>query len=218
MSCLPQRWLAKTPLLDPGCRLVGIAAIAFVLGCSSPLSDCSCGGTSDCLALCMCSGEAASQCERECGEAFPESSEQESAADDEERIETLRLLFNEARAAGGCCENECFRASGGLTEQAELRQAAASHAGDMAARGFISHETPEGLDAVTRIRRAGYEGCSVGENISVGDDDPAVVLDDFLSSYEHCLNVLEPRFSSVGTALARDTDGEAHWVVTFGGE
>lgn len=166
----------------------------------------------------MCSGEAASQCERECGEAFPESSEQESAVDDEERTDTLRLLFSEARAAGGCCEDECFRPSGGLTEQAELRKAAALHAGDMAERGFISHETPEGLDAVTRVRRAGYAGCAVGENISVGDDDPAVVLDDFLSSYEHCLNVLEPRFSRIGTALARDSDGEAYWVVTLGGE
>ena len=88
----------------------------------------------------------------------------------------------------------------------------------MSERGFVSHESPEGIDAITRVRRAGYQGCATGENISVGDEDPAVVLDEFLNSYEHCLNVFEPRFSQVGIALARDADGEAYWVVTFGGE
>ncbi len=99
-----------------------------------------------------------------------------------------------------------------------MLQAATWHATDMAQRGFISHETPEGVTAVARVRRAGYQGCSIGENISVGDDAPAVVLQEFLGSYEHCLNVLEPRFSEVGIALTRDADGTAHWVVTFGGE
>lgn len=88
----------------------------------------------------------------------------------------------------------------------------------MAERGFIAHETPEGVDAVTRIRRAGYDGCAVGENISIGDDEPTRVVGDFLNSYEHCLNVFEPRFSEIGLALARDADDEPYWVVTFGGQ
>jgi uncharacterized protein YkwD len=131
---------------------------------------------------------------------------------------TLALLLNDARSAGGCCKTDCFEPRGGFAANSELGQAARWHASEMADRGYVSHESPEGLDAVSRIRRAGYQGCAVGENISVGDDDPTVVLGEFLSSYEHCLNVLEPRFSEVGIAFVRDADDGAYWVVTFGGE
>ena len=129
----------------------------------------------------------------------------------------LVSLLNDARAMGGCCDQECFEPMPELDSKKQLISAAEFHAVDMIERQFISHDDPDGIDATTRIRRASYRGCAVGENISVGDEDPEVVLDEFMNSYEHCLNVLEPRFLEVGVALARDEDNEAFWVVTFGG-
>lgn len=215
-----QTWRALASLVrgQTAVRLLSCVVALGALACSSRPDECSCAGTSDCLALCMCSGEGTAECESDCGEAFPEYTEPEVVADDAERIEALALLLNEVRSTGGCCAADCFEPLGAFADSAELNRAAKWHASDMAARGYISHETPEGLDAVTRIRRAGYQGCAVGENISAGDDDPEVVLGEFLGSYEHCLNVFEPRFSEIGTALVRSEDGEPYWVLTFGGK
>src|SRR5690606_9929536 len=139
-------------------------------------------------------------------------------SEDKDRIKMLVSLLNDARAMGGCCDQECFEPMPELDSKKQLISAAEFHAVDMIERQFISHDDPDGIDATTRIRRAGYRGCAVGENISGGDEDPEVVLDEFMNSYEHCLNVLEPRFLEVGVALARDENNEAFWVVTFGGQ
>lgn len=168
--------------------------------------------------MCRCSGGTPTECESACETPLPEAPEGAPSQDDEERMLHLARLVDQSRAAGGCCEAECFEPLRSLASQSELREAAELHAADMAERRYVSHDTPDGVSAITRIRRAGYRGCAAGENISVGDEDPHVVLDEFLMSYEHCLNVYEARFSEVGIALVRDKSDEAFWVITFGGE
>src|SRR3990172_8721843 len=48
-----------------------------------------------------------------------------------------------------------------LARRADLDAVARAHAADMASRGDLSHQTPEGLDPLGRLGRAGITGFSL---------------------------------------------------------
>jgi uncharacterized protein YkwD len=73
---------------------------------------------------------------------------------------------------------------------AELEQAAAAHARDMAARGYFSHTGADGASAGDRARAAGYGWCFVAENIAKGQPDLASVLSAWQGSRGHRRNML----------------------------
>lgn len=104
---------------------------------------------------------------------------------------------------------------------AELGQAAAAHADDMAARDYFSHMTPEGRDFVSRIRRAGYTGQPGGENLAMGFSDAAAVVAGWLASPGHCENLMEPAWTEMGLGYAQTqrpgyTSLFTYWVQEFG--
>lgn len=51
-------------------------------------------------------------------------------------------------------------------------QAAAAHAADMAARGFVGHDGSDGSEAGDRVN-PGYRWRSVGENVAAGQRNVA---------------------------------------------
>jgi len=157
-------------------------------------------------------------CEDSCSERLPSPLVVPVSVFDQRLTEELLVQINVSREKGGCCNELCFDSVPVLVENEKLRNAALSHAVDMVERSYISHNSPEGIDPVTRIRRTGYQSCSAGENIAAGEENPVIVLSDFLASYEHCLNVLESRYREIGIAVARDMDNEPYWVLAFGGQ
>lgn len=104
---------------------------------------------------------------------------------------------------------------------AELAEAAAAHADDMAARDYFSHMTPEGRDFVSRIRRAGYTGRPGGENLAMGFSDAASVVAGWLASPGHCENLMESTWTEMGLGYAEArhpgyTSLFTYWVQEFG--
>jgi len=106
----------------------------------------------------------------------------------------------------------------------KLARGASRHARDMATRHYFAHDTPEGTGVLARLRRAGYRGRLVAENIGFGTNSlssPRAVASSWMESAPHRHNLLDPalRDVGVGTAAGRlpGIDGAGQfYVVDFG--
>ena len=111
---------------------------------------------------------------------------------------------------------------GKLRSNRRLRLAATAHARDMVARGYFAHESPAGVDLVTRLRRARYRGGEAAENIGAASDSlatPMAMLITWMESPPHRANLLERRFDEAGSGVAAGfpTGGAgATYVLDFG--
>lgn len=84
----------------------------------------------------------------------------------------------------------------------ELRAVARMHSREMFARGYFSHQTPEGLSPFDRMWRAGITFAAAGENLALA---PTVEMahNGLMRSPDHRANILNPLFGSVGIGCMR---------------
>lgn len=108
-----------------------------------------------------------------------------------------------------------------LRRDPKLDAVARAHSRDMAARGFLAHETPEGVNPVARLARGGVTGFSLaGENIGVttrSDPNREIVVG-WLESPVHRENLLAPVFNTTGIGIAVARGGALYYTqiyVTF---
>lgn len=87
-----------------------------------------------------------------------------------------------------------------LAPDPELTQVARQHSADMFARGYFSHDTPEGLDPFDRMREAKVGFVTAGENLALA---PTVLLahKGLMNSPGHRANILHPDFGRVGIGI-----------------
>lgn len=102
-----------------------------------------------------------------------------------------------------------------LTESAQLSDAARRHAHDMARRSKLSHEL-DGRTAADRVKAAGFEYRTVGENIAWNQPTPKAAVDDWMNSRGHRKNLLGEEFTHIGVGMAVNGKGEPYWVQVFG--
>jgi uncharacterized protein YkwD len=102
-----------------------------------------------------------------------------------------------------------------LTVDPRLTDAAERHADRMAKRDRLSH-TLDGRSVADRVRAAGYEYRTVGENIAWNQRTPAEVVDGWMTSRGHRQNLLSGDFTHIGVAVATNAKGEPYWVQVFG--
>ena len=91
-----------------------------------------------------------------------------------------------------------------LRRNRRLERASQSHSETMAERRFFAHEDHRGADAAARVRRAGYRGATVGENIGWGAERaarPAEMVAGWMNSPGHRRNILERRFREIGIGV-----------------
>lgn len=128
----------------------------------------------------------------------------------------LGLLAADLYAAVNATRGEHHR--GALRRLPELDRAALDHSRDMAARGYMSHETPEGTNPVDRIRAAGLQDFMLaGENVGLTSRaDPArEILVGWLTSPVHRANLLAPAFNATGVGVARAADGTLYFTQLY---
>jgi uncharacterized protein YkwD len=140
------------------------------------------------------------------------------AGDTQATAQRVLELVNEARAEGYRCGRRRFPATSALTLSALLTRAAAAHAADMAANGFMGHRGSDGSTAAERVNRAGYRWRSFGENVAAGQRDADTVVRSWLESPEHCANIMSPLFAEMGVAFAPSPQSELRilWAQVFG--
>ena len=105
-----------------------------------------------------------------------------------------------------------------LQRDAELDRVARAHSADMAARRYLSHDTPEGVNPVGRLTRGGVEGFSLaGENVGLTSrgDPNAEIVDGWLLSPVHRENLLAPAYNTTGIGIARAADGTLYYTQVY---
>lgn len=95
-----------------------------------------------------------------------------------------------------------------IAYNADLAAVARAHAADMAARGYFSHTSPEGVSSGARAATVGIPACGIGENIAMGQVTSDEVFKGWMASGSHRRNMLNPRMASYGLGRAGDT-----WVL-----
>ena len=127
-------------------------------------------------------------------------------------------LVNAARAAGRRCGPKYFAPAAPLSLNSNLSGAALAHSRDMARYRRFDHRGHDGSTPSERVARAGYGAFRiVGENIAAGAMTQAEVVDGWLSSPAHCENIMDPRFTELGSAYASSPGNAAgmYWTQDF---
>ncbi|QEV16334.1 sigma-70 family RNA polymerase sigma factor [Streptomyces alboniger] len=115
-------------------------------------------------------------------------------------------LVNTERAKAGC---------GPVRSNDKLATAAARHSSDMAARDYFDHTSPDGTGPGDRIKAAGYQWSTYGENIARGQRTPAAVMDSWMNSSGHRANILNCDFKELGVGIHNGSGGP-WWTQAFG--
>ncbi|MCC6314737.1 MAG: CAP domain-containing protein [Thermomicrobiales bacterium] len=106
-----------------------------------------------------------------------------------------------------------------LQLSASLGAAAEHHSADMARRDYFSHNLKGNVSWKQNIRKFGYKGNPVGENIAAGMADSAAAFKSWKKSAGHRRNMLNRGFRSIGIGRAHNNHAEYgwYWTTTFGG-
>ena len=129
-----------------------------------------------------------------------------------DREDALALMLGRARVGAGLLP---------LARSPALDRAAVGHAQDMAARGYMEHEAPDGSTPGTRAAQEGYDTTPGGawmvvETISAISDEPDGALGWWLSDSLHRRVVLRPSWREIGVGLAPGGPYGRLWVALFG--
>jgi uncharacterized protein YkwD len=81
-----------------------------------------------------------------------------------------------------------------------LREVARNHAKDMLIRGYFSHSSPQGKDALARVQEAKIQVLAVGENLATAPTTD-IAHAGLLASEGHRKNIVNPDFNAVGIGV-----------------
>ena len=115
---------------------------------------------------------------------------------------TLLALSNAERATHGL---PALRLDPRLTEAAQTQ------ACRMAERGRLSHRGSWFAGLGRRLRREGYAYAVAVENTGMGHRDAPQIIQGWMASPEHRVNMLNPAVRDAGYGVAQAQDGQLHW-------
>lgn len=94
--------------------------------------------------------------------------------------------------------------------------AAQKHAAWMARKQTMSHRGEGFSSPGMRIKQAGYEWKTYGENVAYGQTTPDEVMRVWMNSRGHRRNIKNSAFREIGIGRAVSANGHIYWCVTFG--
>ena len=121
----------------------------------------------------------------------------------------LHTAINDIRAQNGLMR---------LARDPAIDAVARGHSLDMATRGYLAHETPEGLTPPDRLKRGGVTGISLaGENVGVTSrlDPNREIVTAWMKSPAHHDNIVAPAFNATGVGIARAADGSLYYTQEY---
>jgi uncharacterized protein YkwD len=108
-----------------------------------------------------------------------------------------------------------------LALNATLCKAARAHSENMAKQEKMEHVL-DGKKPGQRVNAAGYDYRAVGENLAKAEGDadapaapPADIHKGWMDSKTHKANILNPKFTEVGLAMARSKKGTYYYTQVF---
>lgn len=133
------------------------------------------------------------------------------------KAEVLQRV-NALRAAGAMCGTVSYLPTPALNWSNLLEQAANGHSSDMAQNNYFSHDSLDGRTFTQRLTAAGYNYSAAGENIAAGDVTVEQVVNHWLNSPGHCVNMMNPAYREVGVACANNSSAtySNYWTMDLG--
>ena len=128
-------------------------------------------------------------------------------------------LVNNRRATGAVCGSQSMPSVPAVTLNQSLTNAARGHSIDMADKNYFSHTSLDGRTFVNRIVAAAYTGYrALGENIAAGYSTPSAVMNGWMSSLGHCVNIMSANFREIGIGYAYNSLStyDHYWTQDFG--
>lgn len=98
----------------------------------------------------------------------------------------------------------------------ELTAAAATHARDMSVQNRPWHFGSDGSSPLERVRRTGYDGALLGENISETYETELETLAAWMSDPAMRDVVLDPRADDLGFSWFQEPGGKIWWTMVTG--
>ncbi len=99
-----------------------------------------------------------------------------------------------------------------MASEPNVGRAARDHSVDMATNNYFSHTSLDGRTFGQRMRDAGYTGQPLAENIAVGQSSPEAVMSSWMSSPDHCSNIMHAAGRDIGVGYAN-----GYWTLKVGG-
>ena len=90
-----------------------------------------------------------------------------------------------------------------LVENEKLNQAAQLKAENMVQDNYFNHTSPSGVSPWFWFKQAGYNYKYAGENLAIGFFESEEVYNAWLNSPSHKANIVNPKYTEVGTAILR---------------
>jgi uncharacterized protein YkwD len=92
-----------------------------------------------------------------------------------------------------------------------LSKVSFDHSNDMFTNKYFSHTGQNGSTPGTRMKNAGYNWKTYGENIANGHTSEQQVFNAWLASVGHCKNIMNPAFKEMGAGRQGN-----YWTQLFG--
>jgi uncharacterized protein YkwD len=126
-----------------------------------------------------------------------------------ERLSTLLELANAQRAKAGLQP---------LRANSRLMQAAQTQAEQTASARRLQHVLPDAKypRPEDRLDASGYPWRAWAENIAFGQRNPSDAVEAWMQSEGHRKNLLNPKYTELGTGVATDATGRPYYVQVFG--
>ncbi|MGH4126097.1 MAG: CAP domain-containing protein [Clostridium sp.] len=118
-------------------------------------------------------------------------------------------LVNQERAKQGLAP---------LKENAQLSNVARYKSEDMVANNYFSHTSPTYGSPFDMMKKFGITYTAAGENIAMGQQTAASVMNGWMNSPGHKANILSVNFTEIGVGVAKDKSGTIYWTQQFIGK
>lgn len=125
-------------------------------------------------------------------------------------------LVNQFRAQGAVCGGVRYPPAKPLRWSTKLQQAADKHSQDMATHNFFNHKSASnGSTLIQRLGSVDYNYRSAGENIGAGPATVAQVMDMWVASPAHCVNLMTAHFVELGVSCKNNSNSKykTYWTL-----
>jgi len=122
----------------------------------------------------------------------------------------LLELVNTVRVAGCNCGNISYPPVAKLVWSEPLEKIAQSHSEDMNEHQEMTHTSSDGSLPVDRLNAAGYGWFTFYENIAFGFSTNEEVINAWLDSKPHCINIMNADVTEMAIAKS-----ETYWTQIF---
>jgi uncharacterized protein YkwD len=119
-------------------------------------------------------------------------------------------LINNVRASGCTCGTTKMPAVPKLEWNDTLSKAAYLHSVDMKTNSYFSHTGLDGRQPWDRLTSLGFKWTATGENIAQGQQSETLVMEAWLRSEGHCMNIMDARFRFMGAGMK-----DLYWTQVF---